>query len=100
MIDDDITYMRLKNRAGHMTKESGKLNLVLFSITSGRMGAHSTVMYKRLAYLLSIKRDIQYHLSFLLLLSAIMCLRGARSQHHCESINLATIEGKMPSVEV
>ena len=71
------------------------------------MGACVIVMYKHLAYLLrkesfnTVIAWIPYHLCFSLLRFAVMCLRGARLQHHtlqCESINLATLEGKIPSL--
>ena len=62
----------------------------LFS-TSGAMGREATIFYKRLADLLSDKQDKAYslimgwlrcRLSFAILRSAIMCLRGSRSSYH------------------
>ena len=71
-----------------------------------------TVLYKRLAYTYfhAIKREQSYstviawircHLCFSLLRSAVKFLRGVRSHHHmCESINLATLEGKIPALDI
>ena len=62
--------------------------LPLVFSTFGGMNGYSNVVYKGLAYLLSLKRGAPYSsvmtwlhccLSFLLLHSAITCLRGARS---------------------
>ena len=73
--------------------------------TSGGMSGCTNVFYKRLAYLLSLKK-LEYgnvmawlrcHLSFSLLRSAIACLRGARSHRGCPAnygaLDLALIGG-------
>ena len=85
--------------------EHGFKKTPLVFSTSRGMGASATVMYKHLAFLLSIKREesytaviawIQCHLCFSL---ATMCLRGARSHHRTpqyESITLPPLEGKTP----
>ena len=70
--------------------EHGSFSLLIFS-TSGGMGPIATVVYKRIATLISEKRDQPYSktlfwvrckLSFLLLRSAIMCIRGSRSSYY------------------
>ena len=57
--------------------------------TFGGMGKAAKITYKRLASLLSVKREQPYslvmgwlwcHLSFSLLRSTVMCIRGSRSQ--------------------
>ena len=67
--------------------EHGSFTPLVFS-TSGGMGKCASVTYKRIATLLSTKREQTYGatiawirccISFSLLRSAIMCLRGARS---------------------
>ena len=76
--------------------------------TSGGMGRECTVFYRRMADLLSRKRDKPYSvkmgwlrccLNFALLRSAILCIRGSRSsQHHPfqeSNITLATVEGRV-----
>ena len=73
------------------------------------MSGCTNVVYKRLAYLLSLKRGVPYssvmawlrcRLSFSLLRSAIACLRGARSHSGCpgshRALDLALIEGQVP----
>ena len=64
----------------------------LFFTTTGGMGDAATQFYKRLANLLSAKHSLSYgivmgwlrcKLSFSLLRSAIMCIRGARSSLRC-----------------
>ena len=80
--------------------------LVLSS--TGGMGKAATVFYKRLASMLSEKRDATYsktigwlrcQLSFALLRSSIMCIRGARSsKHHLaigSPIDLQLAEGQV-----
>ena len=56
--------------------------------TTGGMGKAASTFYKRLASMLSEKRDVSYgktmnwircHLSFALLRASIMSIRGARS---------------------
>ena len=73
------------------------------------MSGCTNVVYKRLAYLLSLKRGVPYssvmawlrcRLSFSQLRSAIACLRGARSHSGCpashRALDLALIEGQVP----
>ena len=64
---------------------------LIFSLTGG-LGPAATIFYKRLASLLATKWDQNYsatmgwlrcRLSFSLLRSSIMCIRGARSSLHC-----------------
>ena len=68
----------------------------------------TNVFYKRLDYLLSTKKNIdyssvmswlRYRLSFSLLRSAIDCLRGARSHRGCPAnhgaLDLALAEGQV-----
>ena len=81
--------------------------------TSGGMGTTATVVYKRLASLIAEKHDTSYHrtihwlrcrMSFSLLRSAIMYLRGSRStiNHPArpsitgDNIDLACSEGQVP----
>ncbi len=68
--------------------EQGSFTPLVFS-TSGGMGRAATVAYKRLATLIAAKREQPYssvmgwlrcHLSFSLLRSTVMCLRGSRSR--------------------
>ena len=67
--------------------EKGSFTPLVFT-TSGGMGKAAKVTYKRLASLLSVKREQPYslvmgwlrcRLSFSLLRSAVMCIRGSRS---------------------
>ena len=67
--------------------EHGSFIPLVFSLTGG-MGNSASVCYKRLASLISAKRDTSYSstlawircsLSFSLLRSSIQCIRGARS---------------------
>ena len=80
----------------------------LISSTSGGMGPTASVVYKRLASLLSSKHDEHYSktilfirskLSFALLRSAVRCLRGARSIFKSDfgelNIGLALTEGRV-----
>jgi len=77
--------------------------------TFGGMSGCTHIVYKRLAYLLSLKRGIPYcnvvawlrcSLSFSLLRSAIDCLRRARSHCGCpvshRALDLALVEGQVP----
>ena len=85
--------------------EHGSFTPLVFS-TSGGMAKSATVAYKRLASMLSIKRDQPYctvmswlrcRLAFSLLRSAVTCLRGARSSTghvaRCDVPDLAVSEG-------
>ena len=85
--------------------EHGSFTPLVFS-TSGGIGNLASTFYKRLASLLSEKRREAYsstlgwirtHLSFSLLRSAIMCIRGARSSikhmvKGCDSFDLVAAE--------
>ena len=87
--------------------EHGTFTPIVFS-TSGGMRRLAWTFYARLAHLLSIKRQtgyaaimglIQCKISFSLTRSAIMCLRGARSNANhacrvCDSIPLTRIDQK------
>ena len=92
--------------------EHGSFTPLVFT-TSGGMGKCASVTYKRLASLLSTKQEQSYGstiawvrccLSFSLLRSSIMCLRGARSSQgrafRSSAIDLAVAEAKVPSVSV
>ena len=74
--------------------------------TTGGLGREATTFYKRLADLISSKQQKHYsnvicwlrcQLSFAILRSAIMCVRGSRSSYHRPrreiDITLATAEG-------
>jgi len=69
--------------------EHGSFSPLVFS-TSGSMGPTATVVYKRLASMIAEKNKpysktihwLRCRLSFSLLRSAIMCLRGSRSSLH------------------
>ena len=78
--------------------------------TTGGMGREAATFYKRLADGISRKEQKQYsvvmgwircRLSFAILRSAILCIRGSRSSHHRPkhelNITLATSEGRVPS---
>jgi hypothetical protein len=69
--------------------EHASFSPLIFSTSAG-MGKSTSIVYKRLAHLLSVKRDepycstipwLWYRLEFALLRSSIMCLRGSRSLH-------------------
>ena len=78
--------------------------------TSGGMGPTANVVYKRIASMIAQKHDKTYSktlhwmrckLSYSLLRSAIMCLRGARSSLHqptasTDTMDLACYEGRVP----
>ena len=90
--------------------ELSSFSPLVFS-TAGGMGPIATVVFKRLASMVAEKQNFSYsrvlnwmrcRISFSLLRSSIMCLRGARSsQNHLspafgiETINLAYSEGKV-----
>ena len=85
------------------------LHPLVFSTSRG-MGRAATVTYKRLASLLAMKRELPYsvimgwlrcQLSFSLLRSAVICLRGCRSAYNnvpSYSMNIAVHEGRIPLV--
>ena len=103
----------IKKRAyGHRIREveHGVFTPLVFSTTGG-MGREATVFYKRLASMLALKRVQPYstvmswlrcRLSFALLRSAVMCVRGSRSSFHHPvrdlDIMLATAEGSTPQL--
>ena len=67
--------------------EHGSFTPLVFSSTGG-MGKEATTCYKRIASLLALKKNatyshtmawIRYRLSFALLRSSLMCIRGTRS---------------------
>ena len=70
--------------------EMASFTPLVFSTTGG-MGREATAFYKRLADLISNKRNTTYskaiawircNLAFSLIRSAIMCIRGSRSTSH------------------
>ena len=87
----------------------GLVGLYLIFSCSGRMGPLATIVYKRLANLISEKSGQSYNmtlywlrcrLSFSLLRSAVTCLRGSRSSYHRfkftdSAINLACAESHL-----
>ena len=89
--------------------EHAVLTPLVFSTTGG-MGRECQTFYKRLADMLSCKRDLPYSsvmgwlrckLSFAILRSAILCIRGSRSSRHRPirdhtDIALACSEGCVP----
>jgi hypothetical protein len=90
--------------------EHASFSPLIFSTSAG-MGKSTSIVYKRLAHLLSVKRDEPYcstirwlrcRLGFALLRSSIMCLRGSRSLHtynnECpSSFTQCVTEGCIPS---
>ena len=78
--------------------------------TTGGMGREAQTFYKHLADMLSHKRDVPYSsrtgwlrckLSFAILRSAVMCIRGSRSSRHhaikeAADVALACSEGCVP----
>ena len=89
--------------------EMGSFTPLVFS-TFGGIGECTSIYYKRLAYLLSLKREVPYssvmswlrcRISFSLLRSVITCLRGARSHSGCpishRALDLVLSEGRVPS---
>ena len=90
--------------------EHGSFSPLVFSTTGG-MGTTATVVYKRIASLIAEKYEkpcsmtihwIRCKLSFSLLRSSIMCLRGSRSAlHHPANppdMDLACSEGRVPAL--
>ena len=94
--------------------EHGSFSPLVFS-TSGGMGTTATVVYKRIASMIAEKREKPYskvihwircRLSFSLLRSAIMCIRGSRSIYHnpagphiTDTMDLACVEGQVPGAD-
>ena len=92
--------------------EHGSFSPLVFSTTGG-MGTTATTVYKRIASMIASKHNKTYsktihwlrcRLSFSLIRSAIMCLRGSRSTlHHpgvnFDNINLALSEGRVSSCQ-
>ena len=92
--------------------EHGVFTPLVFSTTGG-MGREAMTFYKRLADMLTQKRQQPYstvigwlrcRLSFASIRASIMCIRGSRSSHHHpiiaadSNISLATSEGRIPSM--
>ena len=85
---------------------------IIISFCTTGMGSTATVVYKRDASMIAEKHDKPYsrtihwircRLSFSLLQSAIMCIRGSRSAHHSPAappitatMDLACSEGRVP----
>ena len=92
--------------------EHGSFTPLVFS-ASGGMAPAATITFKRLASLLAEKRQQEYNktiawircqLSFSLVRSSVMCLRGARSSYHrparpdCDiPLDVALAEGHVPT---
>ena len=86
--------------------EHGTFSPLIFT-TSGGMGPSASVVYKRLAALLSEKCNEPYSrtilficckISFALIRSSLQCLRGSRSSfqpHHFDNIDLTLVEGRV-----
>jgi len=87
--------------------EHGVFTPLVFS-SSGGMAREATVFYKRLAELVSLKREESYlmimgwlrcRLSFALLRSAILCIRGSRCSFgrpvREDDASLAVAEGEL-----
>ena len=88
--------------------ENGSFTPLVFSTTGG-MGRLASIFYSRLAMMLSEKRQqpisstmgwLRCQLSFSLLRSSILCIRGSRSSHHVIprfpiSTDLATNESRV-----
>ena len=106
-------YRHLEARKRHeyqdrmLNVEHGSFSPLIFS-TSGSMGPTASVVFRRLASLLSIKRDEHYsktilfircQLGFALLHSAVRCLCGTRSKFTPglanTNIDLALSEGRV-----
>jgi len=93
--------------------EHGVFTPLVFSTTGG-MGREATTFYKRLADKIAYKQETSYsqvmgwlrcRLSFAILRSAILCIRGSRSSFHrpfrqALNIALATSEGHIPSADL
>ena len=87
--------------------EHGSFSPLVFSATGG-MGTVASVVYKRLAAMIATKYAKSYSLtmqwircriSFSLLRSAIMCLRGSRSSRHHHHISGGSIVWGVDSVK-
>ena len=94
--------------------EHGSFSPLVFT-TSGGMGTTATTVYKRIAAMIAEKHSKPYsrtmhwircRLSFSLLRSAIMCLRGSRSAIHrpasmltIDTMDLGCSEGKVPNFQ-
>jgi len=83
--------MRISKREA-MSREIKKLNMAHSHSASGGMAPAATTTFKRLASLISNKQQQDYNktitwirclLSFSLVRSSVMCLRGAQSSYHC-----------------
>ena len=86
--------------------EHSSFTPLVMSVTGG-MGPLATIFYKRLAAMLAEKQGMQYSktiqwicckLSFALLRTTILCIRGCRSTykpHHQDAITLQIAEGNI-----
>ena len=88
---DDLCDMNRESYRLMLKRENASFTPLIFTTTGG-MGDAATQFYKRSANLLSAKHSLSYgivmgllrcKLSFSLLRSAIMCIRGARSSLRC-----------------
>ena len=101
--------MREKREYGERVREieNATFTLLVFAATGG-MGEEASIFYKELAELLSIKtnktytetlRIIRCRLSFSLIRSAILCIRGSRSAKHrpfrAEEIDIISSEVRL-----
>ena len=90
--------------------EHGSSTPLVFSATGG-MGMPAEIFYKRLTMPISEKNDQSYtttmgwircSISFSLIRSVVMCLRGSRSSYHhpispsCLPLDLVSVEGRVP----
>ena len=83
--------------------ENGTFTPLVFSVHGG-MGQECQTFYKRLSLLIAEKRDeklssvsswIRTRISFALLRSALMCLRGTRSRYYRQQLNEVDMELEM-----
>ena len=98
-----VTNEKEKKRAYNewvLQVENGTFTPLVFSIYGG-MGQECKVFYKRLSSLLSDKRNETYfsvstwirtRISFALLRSALMCVRGSRYRYHRTNVSEVDME--------
>ena len=89
--------------------ERGTFTPLVMSATGG-MGKRTQIVFKRLASMIASKKKQHYSrvmnwmrcvMSYSLLRSAIMCLRGSQcrnfhANHSCDTIQLSVVEGRVP----
>ena len=81
---------------------------LVFSTIRGGMGHAAAVFYRRLAFLVSLQKELSHssvmscvccRIIYSLLHSAVMCLKGARSHQGCPlslvALDLALAEGQV-----